>query len=329
MIRALLERPGAAAFHEVVRLLEALAQRDDGVAIGHQGPPSREMVRLRPVLDLSFGASEVDAIEYDAESGRYTVDSRFFSLYGTPSPLPAHYTERLLYDDPDGRLRAFLDIFNHRLLSLRHRAWLKYRLHAQYDSRGTDVLSRRMRILGHLERPGEPLAMLAFAGLLNQQPLSEASFEQILNTAMQVPIQVQSCHVRWVTLPPHLRGQLGRSNCALGQQCTLGDSARTAASAFRVVVGPLTPKFFLSFLPGGRRRQALIELIDRLNHDLLDCEIAIEVAPDAIEPAWLGQHGQGLGWNTWLGEQAPELAPLFGDNVSRTLHSPCTATQVA
>ena len=66
------------------------------------------------MLDFSFGATDVDGITIDDE-GRYCVRSRFFGLYGTQSPLPAHYTERLLYEDPDGRLRAFLDIFNHRL----------------------------------------------------------------------------------------------------------------------------------------------------------------------------------------------------------------------
>ena len=72
-----------------------------------------------------------------------------------------------------------------------------------------------------------------------------------------------------------------------------------------------------------------ILLIDRLNADLLDCEIAVEIDPDVIEPCWLGEKGQGLGWNTWLGEDAPELAPALGDTVSRTVHSPGNDPMVA
>lgn len=322
LIAALLKRSNEAAFHEVVRLLEALSPNEDAVPIGHQGPPSREAVRLKTALDFSFGASEVDGVAQDADSDRFTVTSRFFGLYGTPSPLPANYTEQLLYDDPDGRLRVFLDIFNHRLLSFRHRAWKKYRQQAEYDGRGTDTTSMRLRILSNLEQLGEPISLLGFAGLLHQQPMSEGTLEHILKTVLGVPIAVHSCHVRWIPIPQHQRSALGRSNCTLGQLCALGSEVKSATTTFRVVVGPLTPKYFSSFLPRGRRRKELCALIDRLNGDQLDCVIGIEVDPDAIEPAWLGEERQGLGWNTWLGEDAPELAPALGDTVSHTLHSP-------
>lgn len=322
LIAALRRRSSESAFHELVRVIESLPRRDDQVPVGHQGPPSREDLLFKPALDFSFGASEVDSVDYDEEHDRYQLTSRFFGLYGTHSPLPAHYTEQLLYEDPDGRLRAFLDIFNHRLLSLRYRAWKKYRHNAQFDGRGTDATSMRMRILTHVERLGEPIAMLGFAGLLHQQPLSESTLEQILQHSLEVPIAVHSCHVLWVPVPEHQRNALGRENCTLGSLCALGGEVRSATTAFRVVVGPLDYKRFKTFLPGGRRREALVALIDRLNGDQLDCEIAVEIAPEAIEPTWLGEKRQGLGWNTWLGEDAPELAPTLGDTVSRTLHSP-------
>ena len=303
--------------------------RDDAVPVGEQGPVNREGVRFSPALDLSFGVNEVDGIQADDETGRYTVQSRFFGLYGTDSPLPANYTEQLLYDDPEGRLRAFVDIFNHRLLSLRHRAWKKYRQNVQYDGRGTDPISRRLRILTHLEQLGEPIALLRYAPLLHQQPLSEASFEQILQDAMQVPVRVESCHVRWMPVPEHQRSGLGRKNCTLGGLCALGDQLRSAASTFRVVVGPLSARYVESFLPNGRRREELLALIDRLNSDQLDCVISIEVEPDALDPTWLGDERQGLGWNTWLGEDSPELAPALGDDVSHTLHTPSNDPMVA
>ena len=325
LIAALLQRGNESAFHEVVRILESLPQRDDAAAVGHQGPPAREGVRLSTALDFSFGATEIDAVALDEESGRYDVTSRFFGLYGTPSPLPAHYTEQLLYEDPDGRLRAFLDVFNHRLLSFRHRAWKKYRHQADYDGKGTDPTSMRLRILAHLEQLGEPVGMLSFAGQLHQQPMSEATIEDVLQRALGVPVQVHSCHVRWVPIPQRQRTALGRRNCRLGRHAPLGDEVRSASTTFRVVVGPLPPKFFSSFLPRGRRRKELQALIDRLNADQFDCVISIEADEDSIEPTWLGEDRQGLGWNTWLGEDAAALAPALGDNVSHTLHSPSSA----
>lgn len=329
LIVALLKRGNEAAFHELVRTLEALPQMDEAVPVGHQGPPAREGIRFAPALDFSFGATEVDDVQFDGESGRFTISSRFFGLYGTQSPLPANYTEQLLYDDPDGRLRAFLDIFNHRLLSLRHRAAHKYRHINEFDGRATDVISQRMRILTHVEHLGEPTRLLTFAGLLHQQPLSEASIEQILQTTLGVPIQVYSCHVRWISIPEHQQTRLGRKNCTLGGLCALGGEIRSATTTFRVNVGPLSYSDYKRFLPTGSRRKALCELIDRLNGDQLDCAISLEIDPEAIEPSWLGETSQGLGWNTWLGEDSPALATTLGDTLSHSIHSPSNDPMVA
>ncbi|MFT4542020.1 MAG: type VI secretion system protein ImpH [Planctomycetota bacterium] len=329
LIASLMKRGSEAGFHQLVRILEALPQMSDAVALGHQGPPAREGIRFTPALDLSFGASEVDDIAFDEETGRFTITSRFFGLYGTPSPLPANYTEQLLYDDPDGRLRAFLDIFNHRLLSMRYRAWQKYRHSVQYDGRGTDKMSQRMRILTHLERLGEPIQLLGLSGLLHQQPLSETTFEQILTTVLGVPTEVHSCHVRWIQVPSHQQNQLGGDNCTLGGLCALGGEMRSATTTFQVRIGPLGHRDFKQFLPEGRRRKQLCDLIDRLNGDQLDCKVSIEIDPEAIEPTWLGEQSQGLGWNTWLGEDAPSRAPELGDTVSHSLHSPNNDPMVA
>lgn len=329
LVAALQERKRDAAFHEIVRILEALPQIEDAVAVGHQGPPAREGIRFTPALDLHFGASEVDGIEVDAETGKFKVTSRFFSIYGAQSPLPAHYTEQLLYEDPDGHLKAFLDIFNHRLLSLRHRAWKKYRHSVGYSPKGIDPISQRMRVLAHVERLGEPLGLLRSAGLLHQQPLSEASFEQVLSSTLKVPVQVRSCHIRWIPIPEHQQLALGEENCTLGQLCALGSETRSASTTFQVRVGPLAPKDFRQYLPTGSRRRTLCDLIDRLNGDQLDCKISIEVAPEVIDPCWLGEESQGLGWNTWLGEDAPSRAPILGDTVSHTMHSPNNDPMVA
>ncbi|MCK5942295.1 MAG: type VI secretion system baseplate subunit TssG, partial [Planctomycetes bacterium] len=89
------------------------------------------------------------------------------------------------------------------------------------------------------------------------------------------------------------------------------------------------PKYFASFLPGGRRRRELAALIDRLNGDQLDCVVSIEAGEDSIEPTWLGEDRQGLGWNTWLGEDAPEFAMRLGDHVSHTHLPPGSSTACA
>ncbi len=329
VIDALLARSDSAAFFEVVRALQAMPQHADAVPVGHQGPASREGVRFRPPLDFSFGVNEIDGCKLDTERGRFELACRFFGLYGTASPLPAVYTELLLYEDPEGRLRDFLDIFNHRLISFVYRAWEKYRHAVLYDGRGDDPISRRVRILGHLERPGEPMALLQFAGLLHQQPMSETSLEDVLGQVLGVPVAVRSCCIRWIPVPQHQRNSLGERNCTLGGLCALGQEIRSAATTYGVTVGPLPRDAYLDFLPGGSQRAALCALLDRLVGDDLDCLIAIAIAPEEAQPYHLGSPHGGLGSTTWLGEDAAHRAHALGDTVSQQLYSSNPDSKVA
>jgi type VI secretion system protein ImpH len=81
--------------------------------------------------------------------------------------LPAHYTEKVIqqeyeaksWNDPKHALRDWLDIFNHRFISLFYRAWEKYRFHIPYD-RGEafqstqDTFTLGIRSLMGLGTPG-------------------------------------------------------------------------------------------------------------------------------------------------------------------------------
>ena len=60
----------------------------------------------------------------------------FMGLTGPLGVLPRHYTDLLLERGrrKDWTLRDFLDIFNHRLISLFYRAWEKYRLPIVYEA---------------------------------------------------------------------------------------------------------------------------------------------------------------------------------------------------
>ncbi len=51
----------------------------------------------------------------------------FRGLHGSQSPLPGYYLEDLAWEAGQnlGIRRHFLDFFNHRLVTLFHRAWRK------------------------------------------------------------------------------------------------------------------------------------------------------------------------------------------------------------
>ena len=111
---------------------------------------------------------------------------------------------------------------------------------------------------------------------------------------------------------------LGRANCTLGGTAPLGDAMRSAATTFGVELGPLSLDEYLAFLPDGARRAELRQLVQRLDRDLLDCEVSVVVRDDEVQPAALGATG-GLGWSTWLGADARSCAAARGATTTRSL----------
>jgi type VI secretion system protein ImpH len=114
-------------FFQAVRLLERWdANR---APIGHDAAPKDEIVRFGAHASLDFPASQIDEIVPATEDGhpaQMTVN--FFGLVGPQGALPQHYTEIILerLARKDRTLLEFLDLFNHRLISLFFRAWEKY-----------------------------------------------------------------------------------------------------------------------------------------------------------------------------------------------------------
>ena len=134
----LLQNGNHFSFYEAIRLLHGLHR--DAPKIGRQGPPELERVRIRPLLSMSFPASDIARVEsQEMPDGkeRFRLDVTFMGLYGASSPLPSFYTEDLIrLENDESLLRGFLDLFHHRLFSLLFRTWEKYRHTVQYDAAG-------------------------------------------------------------------------------------------------------------------------------------------------------------------------------------------------
>ena len=122
----LVREPYRFGFFQAVRILHRLYS--DRQAIGQDAVPAAEVVRFRAQLSLVFPPSEiVDFVPENDAPPSLTV--AFLGLTGPSGALPRHYTELLLERkrQKDSTLRDFLDLFNHRLISLFYLTWEKYR----------------------------------------------------------------------------------------------------------------------------------------------------------------------------------------------------------
>jgi type VI secretion system protein ImpH len=292
-----------------VRLLE----RINGERLGAFVHPSREPVRLSSHPSLAFPASEIQSLDTPAE-GPPQMAVNFFGLIGPQGMLPTRYTELVIerVRAGDTALRDFLDIFNHRLISLLYRAWEQYRYPVGYERGGDPFTSYLLSLIG-LGMPGlqnrqaiPDQALICFEGLLAQFPRSVSSFRQLLAHYFEVPVAVEPFAGAWRPLDEASRTRLREDRSSteqLGIGMVLGDEVWDQQTVVRVRLGPMTLGKYKSFLPFGDAHQPLRALCRFFCGEDLDVEAQLvlkreeaprfSLDPDSPEPA-------RLNWVSWM-----------------------------
>jgi type VI secretion system protein ImpH len=300
-------------FFQAVRLLELFAPERPGV--GFDGPPVDEAVRFGAEPSLAFPPSEILDIE-EQENGRPArMVVRHMGLTGPMGTLPRVYTalviERLR--QRDRTLADFLDLFNHRLVSLFFRAWTKYRLHLRVTADARDALSVYLFSFFGLGTSGlrgrlavDDRALLFYTGLLAQQPRSATGLVALLADYFRdLPVAIEQFVGHWLQLDPEGLTSLRPfgGNNRLGVDAILGSRVWDTQSRFRVHLGPMTYIRFCAFLPPGHASRELLALTRFFVGLTFDFEFRLVLRADQIPPCQLGSTGPlatRLGWSTWL-----------------------------
>jgi type VI secretion system protein ImpH len=328
----LVEKAWRFSFFQLIRLLERHA--GSAARVGGRGPASDEAVRLRPEASLGFPASDVAGLRMIRTPGRaaprYQITTSFLGLYGTTSPLPSFYSEEILWGDPDNnRVRDFLDIFHHRLISLFYRSWCKYRYHIEFEHGKNDPFTPRLFALIGLGTPAlgqaagvpQPERFIHFAGLFHQQPHSASALENILSDYFDdLPVQVDQCTGRWIPIRQEQQAALGRNNCRLGEDCTLGSRVFGRRGSFRIVVGPVMYDQFLEFLPDRQNHRTLRSIAGFFVKDRLEFDVRVRACGwprSQLLSQGPAQAMSRLGWTSWLFSDPPERDMEMTVNFSR------------
>ncbi len=295
--------------YQAVRLLEKMAP--ERVSVGEGSEPDSEAVRFVSRVGFDFPASEVQevALQNDGKPVRLTVN--VMGLAGALGPLPAPFSEMLLQRvaAKDTAFRDFLDIFNHRLVSLLYRARKRTRPGLAWErpdnepsartafallGLGTDGLRGRMDI--------EDRALLQYTGLVARRARSAVGLEVVLADYFGVGIRCTQLLGRWLEVSEDQRtaiGTLGGRNHALtavGSGAVLGGRVWDQRGRFEVRVGPLTLGQFLDFLPIGRGYRSLAQLIRLYAGNEHDVDVRLTLQAAEVPPCRLGA-GPRLGWS--------------------------------
>jgi type VI secretion system protein ImpH len=304
--------PGDFSFFQAVRLLQRLAQVEH--PIGSFDQPSREAVRIGVRPSLSFPPTEIQSLQ-DNPGGPLKMTVSFFGLTGPLGVLPTRYSELLIERmyAHDHTLKDFLDIFNHRMISLLYRAWEKYRFPVAYERSGADRFTGYMLSLIGLGTPGlqdhqavPDQALIGYQGLLAQYPRSASAFRQMLSDYFEIPVEVQPFAGSWRPLDPSFRTCLSEGYSRseqLGVGIVLGDEVWDQQSVVRIRLGPLTLSQYKDFLPGGSAHEPLKALSHFFCGDDLDVEAQLILKREEAPRFSLGAEGSPpvqLGWICWM-----------------------------
>ena len=327
---ALMAEPERYSFFQAVRLL----YRAHGMPPRAGVSSAHDALRLTVPPSLNFPPCELQSLDRttqdDSESPRYTMSVNFLGLTGPSGVLPRHYTEWLMAQQKarDPASRDFLDIFNHRLLSLFWRAWAKHRtelsqelagekggsgvLRHIYDliGLGTPALHALVepRARGSSSKTKLPAAALGYySGLVAQHPHGVGALAQVIGDVVDAPVEVIGCHGTWQRIPMRDRTRLGKDNQRFGDGCVLGSRFWDRQTTVRVRIGPMRLRGFDALLPQRELLGAVVELLRFLAGLALDLEIQLVLQAEAVPRARLGgTRAARLGWNSWLAGRRSE-----------------------
>jgi type VI secretion system protein ImpH len=156
-------------------------------------------------------------------------------------------------------MSRFLDIFNHRLLSLFYRAWASAQKSVDYDRPDEAKFANYVGSMFGLGMPGvrnrdsiPDRAKLFFSGRLVCQTRNAEGLEAIIQDFFGVKAEIQECVGHWMTLPAANQCRLGESpnTGLLGQTVVVGSRKYEVQLKFRIRIETMKLVDFKKFLPG-------------------------------------------------------------------------------
>ncbi|MBA2379658.1 MAG: type VI secretion system baseplate subunit TssG [Blastocatellia bacterium] len=307
------EEPFSFEFFQAVRLLERMFP--ERKAVGGASLPHEEVARFRSRVTLDFPSSEIhelrEAISSRGDDTYLEVIVNFMGLVGPSGVLPAPYTELTLdrIRHRDNALWEFLDIFNHRAVSLFFRAWAKYRFPVAYE-RGNDVFTSYLfdisglgtdKIRGRLGIDDESL--LPYSGLISQKPHSSNAVENVVGDYFGVDAKVNQFFGQWLDLGPGDVTRLGKRNSHLGRSALVGSRVWDQQSKMRIRLEGLTFNQFQGFLPTGSAHQPLKSIIKFMAGVEFDYDVQLQLKAKQVPGLVLTTRAirkPMLGWTSWL-----------------------------
>jgi type VI secretion system protein ImpH len=245
----------------------------------------------------------------------------FMGLTGPTGVMPLVFTEFIIdrLRNKDHALREWLDIFNHRMISLFYKAWEKHKFPVPYEREGADAVSSYLKSFLGLGTPGlsdrqqvSDRSLVYYAGLLAHRPRSAVALEQLLADYFQVPVRVNQFSGSWYKLERAAQTKLidtPLESARLGGGAVVGDEIWDLHAGVRLRFGPLTRAQYMEFLPGNPGHRALSALLKFYANEEYAFELQLVLQREETPACELGSDHSRLGWLTWATTAAMDRDP--------------------
>jgi len=308
LIRSLHEKPHGYSFYQAVRRLENA--RADLPRVGHSRRPSEDPIRFCQEASLAFPPATLKELRRGALGGAPQLFVTFMGLLGPNGPMPFHLTEyargRALAHDET--LSRFLDVFNHRMVSLFYRAWASCNQAVNYERGDGDryavyagsLFGIGMSSLRERDRVPDG-AKLYYSGRLVCQTRHRDGLRALLEDYFRIPARITEFVGQWLPLPEAYRCRLGESaeTGSLGATAIVGAHIWDCQQKFRIVFGPMALADYERMLPGEASHERLVDWIRNYTGDELCADVQLILKAEEVPQVQLGAQGR-LGWTTWL-----------------------------
>jgi len=304
-------------FYRFCQLLER--SRPDAPALGTTLNPADDPVRFRPHPGMGFPASELKAVEYDEDNpdAPPTVRTTFMGLYGVDSPLPTAWLDDIAQRREGHEAQeAFLDIFNHRILTQFYRIWRKYSYPATFEAGGRDRTSQSLLGLIGMGIPGTDKHIatpasrfLALLGVMRLPARTEEGIQALVRLlAARTQVTVMPHCPRRVYLANPL-GFYGDEDLLLDGYTVLGDVTTEIGSQLLIALYTEDHAEARSWMPEGQTYNDFLILLRIYLGWRYKALIQLTVPTQLLPAPVLGETPFALGMSGVLGMEGDDLPP--------------------
>ena len=299
-------------FHALVKVLERL--NPQATPLGEGANPDNEAIRIKTHIGFDFPSTDISSLN-TTDTPQLEMITNFLNIAGIQGPLPAPYMQMLVDRDrqKDTAFHSFLDIFNHRIISILHRIRKKYWVGVAPDPPETTFMGRILKCLtglGMLHKEDSRLkildrSLLYYAGLIWLVPHSLIALQKILSHYFNVPVKIEPFQGSWIKVPKDQQSIIGNDGKfnRLGKDAILGDRFWEQQAAIKIHIGPIGIKEYINFLKPGKAYRALTVLVAYLCGEEQDFTLNLILKKEEVPSVKLGQ-GMALHWTSWINRKS-------------------------